>query len=221
EPPPYAAELETDHPRADHAEPFRHLGELERAGRIDDALAVELRDGQLDRRRPGREHDVRRFESALAVRAVDLDAVTRLEPRAAVNRRDAGPFEERLDARGELLHDRSLPLEHLADVERKRARLDAVRGELGLRAVIELRGLEQRFRRDAADVQARAAERTAAVRRDPRVDTSRPQPELRGANGRRITRRTAADDDDVELVFGHDAAFKLGESIAPDLRAAL
>src|SRR5690606_39443248 len=107
EPPPYAAELETDHPRADHAEPFRHLGELERAGRIDDALAVELRDGQLDRRRPGREHDVRRFESALAVRAVDLDAVTRLEPRAAVNRRGAGPLGERREARSGRAQERS------------------------------------------------------------------------------------------------------------------
>src|SRR5690606_34593865 len=143
EPPPYAAELETDHPRADHAEPFRHLGELERAGRIDDALAVELRDGQLDRRRPGREHDVRRFESAPAVRPFDLDAIARFEPRAAANRRDAGPFEERLDARGELLHDRALPLEHLADVDRQRADLDTVRAELRLRAVVELGRLEQ------------------------------------------------------------------------------
>src|SRR5690606_4663719 len=144
-------------------------------------------------------------EGPLAVGAFDLDPVPRLEPAAAAYRRHAGALEERVDPGRQLLHDRALPLDHLADVDRERANLDAVRGELRLCAVIELRRLEQRLRRDAPDVQARAAERAAAVRRYPGIDARRSQPELRGANRRGVTGRTAADHHDVELVLAHDA----------------
>ncbi len=58
EPPPDAAEFEPDHARADHAEALRHLGELERAPGIHDALAVELDAPQGHGLRTGRQHDV-------------------------------------------------------------------------------------------------------------------------------------------------------------------
>src|SRR5690606_33999771 len=155
------AELETDHPGAYDAEPLRRLGELERTGRVDDPLAVELRDRQLDRHGPGRDHDVLRFEHLLAVRPVHLHASAFEETPMALDRRDTGGLEERVDAGRQLLHDRALALEHLADIDAERPDGDAVRGELRLRTVIELGRLEQRLRRDAADVQARAAERTS------------------------------------------------------------
>ena len=62
EPAPHGTELEPDHARADDAEPLRHVVELEGARGVDDALAVELRNGQLDRRRARREHDVLRLQ---------------------------------------------------------------------------------------------------------------------------------------------------------------
>ena len=52
------AELEADVAAADHDHALRDVVERERAGRVDDALLIDLEAGDLDRPRAGREHDV-------------------------------------------------------------------------------------------------------------------------------------------------------------------
>ena len=117
EPLPDRAELETDDAGADDAEALRHVVERERARRIDDALAVELRDRQLDRRRARREHDVLRFEHLDAGIRRHLDAIAREQLAAALEARDAAGLEHRLDAGRELLDDAALARLHRFDVD--------------------------------------------------------------------------------------------------------
>ena len=88
----------------------------------------------------------------------------------ALQRRDARALEQREDALRAHLDDARLALLHRGDVHRRARDLDAVRRELVLRAVIELGGFEQRLRRNAARIQAGAAERGRAVAVLPLVD---------------------------------------------------
>ena len=176
---------------------------VERARRVDDALAVELRNRQLDRHRARREHDVLRCEHLDAGVRRDLDAIAGEQLAAAFEARDAAGLEHRLDAGRELLDDAALAHLHRLDVDAEPADVNAVRLELRVRAVIELGGLEQRLRRNAADVQAGAAEQARALLVLPVVDAGGRQTELRGAQRGRIAGRTAADDDDVEVLVVH------------------
>ena len=65
--------------------------------------------------------------------------------------------------------------------------------------VLEVLGrLQQRLRRDAADVGARAARRGLAVGARPVVDAGDLEAELRGADRGDVAAGTGADDDDVE-----------------------
>ena len=73
-------------------------------------------------------------------------------------------------------------------------------GELVHRALVVLRGLEQRLGRDAADVEAGAAEAGLALPVLPVVDADGLEAELRGADGGDVAARAGADDGDVETV---------------------
>src|SRR5581483_11050950 len=66
-------------------------------------------------------------------------------------------------------------------------------GQLVQRRLVQLAGIQQRLRRDAADVQARAAEGLVRAL----LDARHLQPELRGADRRRVPARTAADHHEV------------------------
>ena len=70
---PDAAQFQADHAGADHAQALGHGGEVERADVVDDRVAIELRERQLDRIRTGRDHDVGALE-------FDLRAVVLLRP---------------------------------------------------------------------------------------------------------------------------------------------
>ena len=72
-----------------------------------------------------------------------------------------------------------------------RAEADAPLGGV-LRDLERMRVLEQRFRRNAAPVEARAAERRLAL------DDRGFQAELRGANGGDVAAGAGADDDDIK-----------------------
>ena len=79
------------------------------------------------------------------------------------------------------------------------ADLDAVRRQMRRRLLVELRGLQQRLRGDAADIEAGAAERAALL------DAGRLEAELRRADRGDIAAGAAADDDDVDRSqFGHE-----------------
>jgi hypothetical protein len=64
------------------------------------------------------------------------------------------------------------------------------------------RGLQQRLRRDASDIEARAAEAIAAF------DASRSKPELSRPDRRNIATRPGPNDHDV-VSIGHDANTRL------------
>jgi hypothetical protein len=59
-------ELEPDRRAAERHEALGHLGDEQRAGRVDDAVAVELEAGQLDRARAGRDDELLRGDLAVA-----------------------------------------------------------------------------------------------------------------------------------------------------------
>src|SRR6185436_13098470 len=188
---PYAAQLQSDDAGADDTKLLRHALEIERAPVVDDVLAVELHARQFGGNRPrGQHHVLRGQRFLLAVVRGEFDFPTRQQPAVALKRGDAGA---RLD-------DAGLALLHLRDVEGDATDIDAVHAELVFRLVIQLRGFEQRLRRDAARIGAGAAEDGRAVLVLPFVDAGHLQLVLRRANGGGITRRTATDDDHVVFV---------------------
>jgi hypothetical protein len=106
----------------------------------------------------GTEHDVFRSQFALgAVVCGELHAPSGQELAVALQRRDAARLEEREDSLRTRLDDAALALLHLRDVKTRTRGADAVDGELLAQTVIELGGLKQRLRWDAADVETRAA----------------------------------------------------------------
>ena len=123
---------------------------------------------------------------ALARRNLDFDVMRIDEAADAVHDLDLAHLRHPGEARRELLHDAVLEAAQLADVDRGRRIRDAVIAERG-RLVDHRRGVQQRLRRNAADVQADAAERVKAL------DQHRVHPEVRRAKCRRITARTRAE----------------------------
>ena len=109
-------------------------------------------------------------------------------------------LEQTGDTAGELTHDAGPAFLHTRDVHTDAGGVDAVLLELVLRAVIELRRLEQRFRGDTAGIQTGPAERVSPVAVLPFVDTRHLQAVLRSTNCRNVAGRSRADDDDVVVV---------------------
>ena len=192
EPAPDAAELEADHATADDDEMLRHLGDRERADVGEHALLVELEKGQLDGHRAGRDDDVLRgVRRRGAVGAGDVDEVAGAQRPAPLGPRDLVLPEQELDPLRVLRHDFVLALEHLREVDAQIADTDAVLGGVLAEELDMLRGVQQRLGRDAADVDAGAAERLV------HLDADGDEAELGGADRGDIAARAAADDHDV------------------------
>ncbi len=83
--------------------------------------------------------------------------------RRALDQLDLVLAEEEVDAAGVLADHLVLARHHRREVEPDRADLDAVRGQRVPRLVEFLRGLQQRLRRDAADIEAGAAEASSRL----------------------------------------------------------
>jgi hypothetical protein len=107
--------------------------------------------------------------------------------------------EQELDALRVLRDDVVLPLQHAREIEAHAVEVDAVVLGVEARELVVLRGLEQRLRGNAADVDAGAAERLV------HLDAHGGEPELGGADRRDVAARAAADHDDVGLLLtvGH------------------
>ena len=193
QPAPDRAQLQADVPAADHHEVLGDGRERQRLGRADDRVAVERQERQVDRGAAGRQQDVLGFEGGRAAFVeLDDDAGGRGHLGGAVDRLDLVLLEEAADAVGEPLDDRVLASQHRREVELDLADLDAVLGELRAGEEEQLAGVEQGLARDAADVEAGAAEGGALL------DAGHLHPKLSGADGGDIAAGAGSNDDQVE-----------------------
>ena len=189
-------ELDADGAGADHDQRLRLRRQGHRLAVLDDALAVEGDAGQRLGAGAGGEDDVARAERARAAsvqRHVDLVR----SPRTRTGRQGRGPgdvldrvlLEEERDALGDAVGDVAAALDHRREVDLDRAGLEA---ELAgaVEQVEHLGGAQERLGRDAAPVEADAAELGL-------LDAGDPQPELRGADGGDVAAGARADDHDV------------------------
>ena len=159
---------------------------------------------------PGRDHDVLGGEllPAAAVE-LDLDPAGAVQPAGTLDRGHLVLAEQELDALGQLLDHLALLVLHGAEVELDGRHLDAVGVQAVARLGVELGRVEQRLGRDAADVQAGAAERAALV------DAGHPHAELGRPDRADIAAGPGADDHQIEaLVVIHLPVAGLGSSWA-------
>ena len=119
--------------------------------------------------------------------------------------RDAGPSlepidlvfaKQKLDPAGQRRHDPVLARHHPAEIEPDLADFDAMLGQRMAGFSEFLGGLQQRLRRNAADIEASPAEGLA------HLDACGFEPELSGADRRNIASRPAADNGNV-VMLGH------------------
>src|SRR6267143_3384578 len=199
EPPPYTAKLEPDHAGTDHAEALGHRVESQRAFVVADDLVVDRYARQVPGFRSGGDHDVFRLYS-FRINLYFPSGSARDELAMSLQPGDLVLLEQAGDPARHPADDPVLPVEHGLQVELHAARGDAVHLELVQHARVVLRGLEQGFRRDAADIQAGAAERVFAPGCLPLLHAGGGEPELRGADRGDVARRSCADHDDIEGV---------------------
>ena len=187
-----APELEPDVAAAHHQEPRRRGGQLERRGRVPHAGA-----GSSPGSVAGREPVAMIACLNLSVAGGASSRDTRIEPSVSKRPWPATTSTPRALASagqplGEAADGPLGPGAQPGDVDARRAEGDARVRSLG--RVVDQRGdAEERLRRNAADVEALAAERAA------RLDEHRVEPEVGRAEGGRIAARSAAQDDDVRL----------------------
>ena len=201
EPTPHRSELDADVAAADHHHRLRHLGQRQRAGRADDPLLVDVDPRQGRHVGAGGDQDVPGLQhpavAAVGRRHRDLaGGGDRSRPDQVV---DLVFLQQELDPLGEIADDPFLALHHRRQVDLQAGDLDPVVGELLRRDRVVVRGLQQRLRRNAADVEAGAAERA------PLLDAGDAKPQLRGADRRHVAARPAADDNEIICAVGHHA----------------
>src|SRR5262249_1364830 len=130
------------------------------------------------------------------------------EPTATLDERRLVRLEQSADATRHLLDDAALPVLHLVRVDVDATDRDA-RIRHVLRLLEEVSVGDQRLRRDAAPVDAHAADLFL-------LDASNGEAELTGTNGTGITARAAPEDQDVVGRFhGAPSTLALGASQDP------
>src|SRR5215210_8094117 len=198
-------ELDTDGAAADDDDVLRQRGHLQHVVARDDPLAVGLESRQRLDARPRREDHVRPLEHAVpaaarravVARLADPNLCRPLETAAALDPGDLVLVDEGFEPGPHPLHDLVAPGGDLRVVDPGFAGdVDAVIGGV-TDALREPGRFEQRLGRDAAAVEARPADLVLVDERDL-------QPQLRGAEGRRVAARPGTEHDDVEVVRGSD-----------------
>ncbi len=119
-----------------------------------------------------------------------------------VQRGDVVRLEQLADAAGQLAHDLVLARDHGRHVRAHALVHDAVQRVVISQGLEQLGALQQRLGRDAADVEAGAAQGGLALLAHPLVDAGSLQTQLGAADRCDVPGRAGADDDDVEFV-GH------------------
>src|SRR5207253_2605198 len=120
----------------------------------------ELERGNLDRRRAGRDDERLRGRDRLggAFRGLHLDGARAGHARRAHDELDAVALEETAYAAGQLLDDAALPVLHLHDVDFDALGEDAHARAVVLHLLVGVARRDERLRRDAAPVEADAAD---------------------------------------------------------------
>jgi hypothetical protein len=194
-------ELAPDHAAADDHEARRHVVDRQEPGRVEAARVVDALDRRPQRLRAGRDHGVLEGDG---LAALDRHLVGAREPPTSLDDRDAVGLQQPAETGHRAVDHLLLVGLHLGPVDLDAGDLHAQLGERGVRVLDGVSALHQRLRRDAADVQAGAAEA-------PLLDHGHGQAELAGADRGRVTARSAAENGDVDV---HEKGFSLGD-VAP------
>ena len=133
---------------------------------------------------------------ALWVVAADADLAGRGDRAPALEPVDLVLLEQELDALGVAVDGRLLVGLHLRQSTVGRRAVRPILAKCGVRRVVELGGVQHRLRRDAADVEAGAAEGLAAL------DAGGPEAELGAADGADVAAGAGPDHDDVVVSHG-------------------
>ncbi len=118
-----------------------------------------------------------------------------------VTTRDAALLGQPGESAAELRDDRVLARPQLREIDLRRAEFDAGFGEVA-RGGQHLGDVQQRLRRDAADVEADAAERRVAL------DEHDAATEIGGAKGSGVAARPGAEHDDVGAQVRHQSRMR-------------
>ena len=178
----------------------------ERLRRAHDALAVEGEVAKRHRLAAGREQHPLALDHLLATLAPDAHPVRALELGGPGEARHLVLLEQRGDPLREPADDAVLPAHHGRQVELDAARLDAVHREPLQGVAVELARVEERLRRDAADVEARAAEGAILL------DARDLHAELGGTDGGHVASGTRPDYDEVEATHHISSSRRAGSS---------
>jgi hypothetical protein len=159
-------------------------------------LAVERNRRQLDRSAAGRDQDIFGGASICSIRAFDFNITARNDPPLPDQVFDLVLAKQIPDAAGHFLHDVVLERHHDRQIDGGILRLDAAVGEMMLEIVKPIRTVEQRLGGNAADVQARAAQKFP-------LDAGDLHSKLRGADRGGVSAGSGADDDQIEISLCH------------------
>ncbi len=193
---PNATQLQADGARADDDKLLRHLVKAQGFGAGNNRVAVKLHERQLHRHGAGCNNDVCGGDDLFAVVASDLYLALAFKRAEAAQHVYLARLGELGDAAIELGDDLVLALEHGGDVASQLADLDAVHIAALLDGVENLGGMQQRLRRDAAHVEARAAERGVFL------DECGFKAKLRGAKRGYVAAGAGANDEEVVICHG-------------------
>src|SRR3954447_1706936 len=188
-------EFDADRAAAHDGDRLRDRLHVDRFVTRDDPLAIDLDARHAARLRAGGDDDLLARGKRLLVAFGDLHRALAGDAPRSFDPVDLVLLEQELDAAGQSLDDLVLAGLYLVHVEGNGGLPEREAPFLPvLRDLERVRVLEQRLGRDAAPVQARAAEDGRAF------DHGRLEADLRGADGGHVAARPRADDDNVVLV---------------------
>src|SRR5690606_37317818 len=202
------AELEPDHPAANHHQALRYVPEADRLARPDHSLAVELEPRHLNRRRAGGDHDALFGGGSFDGSRLRLDFYRTLahELGRALHQFDAVRLEQPPHTAGQLFDDAIFPILHLIGVYADGLDGNAVRSH-GLRLGIEVCVGDQGLGWNASPIEANPTDLLF-------FDAQGLLSQLAQADGANIATRPTTDHNRVKLSIDH--AMRLPESRAPD-----
>jgi len=201
---PDRAQLQSDDTGADDHQMLRHRGQFESAGRGDDGLLVDLDAWQRGHFRAGGDDDGLGGQSTLLAALVGDFHLSGSGDLAGTDHiGDLVLLEEELDTLGVVRDNLGLAGHHGGQIQFDLTDLDAMFGEVMTGGLVVVRRMQQRLGRNAADVQAGAAQGAALF------NAGDLQAQLSSADGGDITAGTAADDDHIKRILAHGSPTNL------------